>query len=106
QIEEMRRKAELAKANAEAETTRIRAQSEAQATEVRARAERARLQAQSQNLSPNYVRVQALEALAKALSGSNAKLVVLPVGKDGLPAFFSPFLNPYSNVFGSVAAEK
>jgi regulator of protease activity HflC (stomatin/prohibitin superfamily) len=103
QIEQEKRKAELAKAEAEAEAIKIRADADAHATRVAAEAERVRIQAVSQNLSPNYVRIQALVAMAKAMSGDGTKLMVLPVGKDGLPSYFNPFLNPFGNFMGSMA---
>jgi regulator of protease activity HflC (stomatin/prohibitin superfamily) len=99
QIQEEKRKAELAKAEAEAEAVKIRADAEAHAIKVKAEADRVRIQAASQNLSPNYVRIQALEALAKAISHDGQTTMVLPVGKDGLPAYFGPFLNPFSSNF-------
>jgi regulator of protease activity HflC (stomatin/prohibitin superfamily) len=89
---------------AEAEAVKIRADADAHAIRVRADADKVRIQAASQNLSPNYVRVQALEALAHALGGEGQKVMVLPVGKDGLPAYFAPFLNPFANFLGNVAA--
>lgn len=99
-IEGEKRKAELAKVQAEADAVRIRAEAEAQAIQVRAGAEKTRIQALSQNLSPNYVRIQALDALAKALSGPGTTKMVLPVGKDGLPTYLAPFLNPFGPFFG------
>ena len=103
QIEEEKRKAELAKAEAEAEAVRIRSDAEAHAIRVRAEADRVRIQAASQNLSPNYVRVQALEALSRAVGADAGKVMVLPVGKDGLPGYFGPFLNPFGNFLGALA---
>jgi regulator of protease activity HflC (stomatin/prohibitin superfamily) len=105
-IEEEKRKADLARVQAEAETVKIRAEAEAHATKLRAEAERARVQAVSQNLSPSYVRLQALEALAKVLGASNTRTFVLPVGKDGLPAYFGPFLNPFAPGLGGSLAGK
>jgi regulator of protease activity HflC (stomatin/prohibitin superfamily) len=103
-IEEEKRKAELAKAEAESEAVKIRADAEAHAIRVRAEADRVRIQAASQNLSPNYVRVQALEALSRAVSASGGnRVMVLPVGKDGLPGYFAPFLNPFGNFLGALA---
>jgi regulator of protease activity HflC (stomatin/prohibitin superfamily) len=99
QIEEEKRKAELAKSEAEGEAVKIRADAEAHAIRVRADADRVRIQAASSNLSPNYVRIQALEALSRAMSAGGGKVMVLPVGKDGLPAYFTPFLNPFGNNF-------
>jgi regulator of protease activity HflC (stomatin/prohibitin superfamily) len=101
QIEEQKRKADLAKAQSEGEAIKVRAEADAHATRVRAEAERTRIQAVSENLSPNYVRIQALEALAKAMSDGPNQVMVLPVGKDGLPGYFAPFLNPFSNFLGS-----
>jgi regulator of protease activity HflC (stomatin/prohibitin superfamily) len=101
-IEEEKRKAELARVQAEADAERIRAEGEAHATRVRAEAERTRVQAISQNLSPNYVRIQALDSLSKVLAAGNTKVMVLPVGKDGLPAYLSPFLNPFGATFGAL----
>jgi regulator of protease activity HflC (stomatin/prohibitin superfamily) len=95
QIEEMRRKADLEKARAEADSLRVRADAEAQAIRVRADAEKMRWQ------SPGYVRLQALEILAKALTAGNQRLVVMPIGKNGLPAFFAPFLNPLESLVTS-----
>jgi len=95
----------FATAQAEAEAVRVRARGEADATRLRADAERTRIA----TLSPaNYVRMQALESLAKAASGSNTKLMVLPVTANGLPAVFAPFLNPFGATFAelSAAAEK
>jgi regulator of protease activity HflC (stomatin/prohibitin superfamily) len=103
QIEEEKRKAELAKAEAEAEAVRIRSDAEAHAIRVRADADRVRIQAASQNLTPNYVRVQALEALSRAVGADAGKVMVLPVGKDGLPGYFAPFLNPFGNFLGALA---
>lgn len=103
-IEEEKRKTELAKAESEAEAVKIRADAEAHAIRVRAEADRVRIQAASQNLSPNYVRVQALEALSRAVSASGGnRVMVLPVGKDGLPGYFGPFLNPFGNFMGALA---
>jgi regulator of protease activity HflC (stomatin/prohibitin superfamily) len=103
QIAATRRRVEREKAEAEADNARIRAQGEAAATRVKAEAERTRIAAQSQNLSANYVRIAALEALGKALGNGAGRTVVLPVGKDGLPAYFAPFLDPYSKLFGGLA---
>jgi len=103
EIEEEKRKAEIAKAQADAEATKIHADAEAHATRVGAEAERVRIQAESQNLSPSYVRLKALEAMGAALGGDCTKLMVLPVGKDGLPSYFAPFLNPFGNFMGAMA---
>ena len=103
EIEQERRKADIAKAEAEAEATKIHADAEAHATRVAAEAERVRIQAESQNLSPNYVRLRALEAMGNSLSGEGTKIMVLPVGKDGMPSYFAPFLNPFSNFMGPIA---
>jgi len=102
QIEEEKRKAELAKVQSEAEAIKIRAEADAQATRVRADAERVRIQAVPGNLSPNYVRIQALNALASVLTTGVSKVMVLPVGKDGLPGYFAPFLNPFGNLLGAL----
>jgi regulator of protease activity HflC (stomatin/prohibitin superfamily) len=76
----------------------------AHAIRARAEAERTRIQAVSTNLSPNYVRLQALESLAHAMSDGPNQVMVLPVGKDGLPGYFAPFLNPFGNFMGNVTA--
>jgi regulator of protease activity HflC (stomatin/prohibitin superfamily) len=103
-IEAEQRKAEVARAQAESDALTIRAEADARATTVRAEAERKRIQAVSQNLSPSYVRIQAIEALSKHVSGSGTKIMVLPVGKDGLPSYLAPFLNPFGPYFGNVGA--
>jgi regulator of protease activity HflC (stomatin/prohibitin superfamily) len=103
EIEQERRKADIAKAEADAAAITIRADAAAHATRVGADAERVRIQAVSQNLSSNYVRLQALEAMGRSLGGDGTKLMVLPVGKDGLPGYFAPFLNPFGNFLGPLA---
>lgn len=95
-IEEVTRLAEKEDAEAHAEQQVLLAEADAKSIELRAAAERDRILAVSKALTPDYIRLQGIENLAKALSGSNEKLFVLPTGKDGLPGFFSPFLNPYA----------
>jgi regulator of protease activity HflC (stomatin/prohibitin superfamily) len=96
-VEQAKRKADLELAQAQADEARVRAQGEADAIRLKAEAEKARIAALSQG-SANYVRVQALDALARAMSGGGTKLMVFPFGKDGLPAFFAPFLNPFQTL--------
>jgi regulator of protease activity HflC (stomatin/prohibitin superfamily) len=103
QIEAEQRKAEVAKAQADADAATIRAEADARGITVRAEAEKKRIQAVSQNLSPSYVRIQALESLSKAMSGPGTRTMVLPVGKDGLPSYMAPFLNPFGPYFGQLA---
>lgn len=102
-IESEKRKADAARVQAEADAIAIRAEAEARATTLRAEAERKRILAVSQNLSTNYVRIQALEALSKTVSAPGTKMMVLPVGKDGLPSYLAPFLNPFGPYFGALA---
>ncbi len=91
-IEEARRKAERERLETEAEAEERKAQADARATTIRADAEKQRILDESMHLTPNYLRLQAVHALASALTA--AKLVVVPVGPNGLPSFFAPFLNP------------
>lgn len=95
ELEEVKRKSERERVEAEAEQSRIRAQGEADATRIHAEAEKARIKDVSANLTPSYVKLKSLEALAQTLSAGNTRVMVLPTGKDGLPAYFGPFLNPY-----------
>ena len=88
QIEETRRKANRVKVESEVEAVTLRADGEAQATRARAAAEKTRI------ITPQLLRLEALEAMSKAVSGTNAKVYVMPIGKNGLPQFWSPFLNP------------
>ena len=101
QLEEVKRKAEKERVEAEAEQAEIRAKGEAESTRIHAEADKARIQAESVNLTANYVKLKSIEALSTAMSGNNAKVMVLPSGKDGLPAFFNPFLNPYGSALGA-----
>jgi regulator of protease activity HflC (stomatin/prohibitin superfamily) len=104
-IEETRRQVEREKQEADAEAITLHAKAEAEATIATAEAEKQRILAETAHLTPNYIRLQALDALAKAMSGSNTKMIVVPVGPNGLPSFFQPFLNPFgSNVLGNVGA--
>jgi regulator of protease activity HflC (stomatin/prohibitin superfamily) len=82
------------RAKSEAQAVRLRAAAEAEAIRMRALANKERIQAEARSLTPEYQRLKGLEMLAKALSGPNEKIFVMPTGKDGLPQFFAPFLNP------------
>ena len=101
-IEETRRQVEREKQEADAEAITLHAKAEAEATIALAAAEKQRIEATTAHLTPAYVRLQGLDALAKAMSGGNTKMIVVPVGPNGLPSFFTPFLDPYgSKVFGA-----
>lgn len=101
-IEETRRQVEREQQEADADAITLHAKAEAEATIAAAQAEEKRILATTAHLTPAYVRLQALDALAKAMSGANTKMIVVPVGPNGLPAFFQPFLNPFgSNVLGN-----
>jgi regulator of protease activity HflC (stomatin/prohibitin superfamily) len=93
-IEEARRKSDREKQETDAETVERKARAEATAITLRAEADKQRILAESLHLTPNYVRLQAIKVLAEALA--SAKMVVVPVGQNGLPSFFQPFLNPLS----------
>lgn len=105
-IESEKRKAESARVHAEADAITVRAEAEAKATTMRAEAEKKRIMAISQNLSSNYVRIQALDSLSKTVSGPGTRTMVLPVGKDGLPSYLAPFLNPFGPYFGALAGNE
>jgi regulator of protease activity HflC (stomatin/prohibitin superfamily) len=91
-IEEARRKSDHEKQEADAETVERKAEAEAKAIIVRADADKQRILAESVHLTPNFIRLQAIKVLSEALA--SAKMVVVPVGPNGLPSFFQPFLNP------------
>lgn len=91
-IEEARRKSNREKQEIDAETVERKARAEATAITLRAEADKQRILTESLHLTPNYVRLQASKVLAEALA--TAKMVVVPVGQNGLPSFFQPFLNP------------
>jgi hypothetical protein len=93
-IEEAKRKSDREKEEAEPEALERRAEAEAKAITIKADADRQRIAAESAHLTPSYVRLKAIETLGAALE--TAKLVVVPVGANGLPSFFAPFLNPLS----------
>lgn len=93
-IEEAKHKASRERLEAEGEAITVKARAEADAIVMHAEADKARILAESAHLTPGYIRLQALELLAKAMTGGNAKLVVMPVGANGMPSFFAPFLNP------------
>ncbi len=106
QIEESKRKSEKVREEAEAEAITIKAKAEAEATRMRAEAEKIRIAASSQNLSPNYVRLQALEVLGKSISSGNTRMYVMPTGKDGLPMYFNPFMNPFGSSMTGMGAQE
>jgi len=93
-IEEAKHKAEREKQEAEAEAVERKAEAEAKAITLRAEADKQRILDESAHLTPAYVRLKAIETLAAALE--NSKLTIVPVGANGLPSFFAPFLNPLS----------
>jgi regulator of protease activity HflC (stomatin/prohibitin superfamily) len=93
-IEAARRKSDREKQEADAETVERKAEAEAKAITLRAEADKQRILAESMHLTTNYVRLQAIKVLSEALA--NAKMVIVPVGPNGLPSFFQPFLNPES----------
>lgn len=94
-LEEVRRRVEREKAATAAELVTIKAEADARATVIAAEAEKKRIQAASTAMSDNYVRLRSLELLAQTMSSGNEKLIVVPTGANGLPAFFAPFLNPF-----------
>jgi regulator of protease activity HflC (stomatin/prohibitin superfamily) len=100
-IEEAKRKSERERQEADAEAIERKANAEAKAIVARADADKQRILDESTHLTPNYLRLQAIKTLADALA--TAKLVVVPVGPNGLPSFFAPFLNPLS---GALEAAK
>lgn len=93
-IEEARRKSERQKQEAEAEAIVLKAQAQAQAIRATAEAEKERIAATSSKLTPSYIRLEAIRALSEAMQGPNTKVIVMPTGKNGLPSFFAPFLDP------------
>ncbi|MHB8417172.1 MAG: SPFH domain-containing protein [Myxococcales bacterium] len=95
-----RAKAQRAEAASAAEVKRLQAEGDAAATRLRAEAEQVRIEAESRPLTPAYIRVHAIDALAKGFESPGTRLYVLPTGKDGLPSYFLPFLNPYGKTLG------
>lgn len=94
QIIQAKRQAAKEQAEADAEQQTIHAEADAKATLIRANAEKERIASTAKALTPEYVRLEAVTALATALSSPNEKLFVLPSGMNGLPGFFAPFLSP------------
>jgi regulator of protease activity HflC (stomatin/prohibitin superfamily) len=95
EITQAKSEAKRAEVETEVEAQKLRAEGEAHAIRVLAAANHAKVQSESQSLTPNYVRLKALEALSAAVSGPNAHVYVLPTGKNGMPSYFTPFLNPF-----------
>lgn len=104
QIAEERRKAEQVRLDTEADAVRIKAKAQADAMKMEAEAEKVRIASTSANLSSNYLRLKSIEALSAAFANNNAHTYVVPTGKDGMPAMFMPFLNPYGPYFGGASA--
>lgn len=99
-LEEVRRRVEREKATTAAELVTIKAEADARATVIAAEADKKRIQSASTAMSDDYVRLRSLELLAQTMSSGNEKLLVLPSGAHGLPAFFAPFLNPFTSPAG------
>lgn len=94
---------EIAKIQAkkEAETELIRAENEDKISKMKAKREaeeeilkaEARAKAQkmiNSTISPNYLKLRTLESHYKAFESPNAKIIYIPVGKNGLPIYISP----------------
>lgn len=96
-LEEARRRSERQRLEAKAEAIVLEAEANAKAVRLAAEAEKERIAGSAANLTPSYIRLRAIEALATAMSGPNTKVIVVPSGKNGLPGFFAPFLNPMGN---------
>lgn len=88
-------------AKKEAEIEFIRAENEDKIAKMRAKREveeeliKAEARAKSQKMinstiSPNYLKLKTLEAHYKAFESPNAKIIYIPVGKNGLPIYISP----------------
>lgn len=105
-IAEARADAKRAEVQTEVEARRLRADGEAHEINVLAAANKAKLQAEAQPITANYVRLKALEALSAAVSGPNAHVYVLPTGKNGMPSYFTPFLNPFGKELSGLTEGK
>lgn len=68
------REGEAAIATKDAEIAGIRAKGDADAAKIRAA-----------SVSPIYLKLRSIEALEKIASSANAKVYMMPLGKDGLP---------------------
>ena len=68
------REGEAAIATKDAEIAGIRAKGDADAAKIRAT-----------SVSPGYLKLRSIEALEKIASSANAKVYMMPLGKDGLP---------------------
>ncbi len=81
---------ELIRAKNEDKIARMRAKREAEEELIKAEARAKSQKLINSTISENYLKLRTLEAHYKAFESPNAKVIYIPVGKNGLPIYISP----------------
>lgn len=88
---------EIIRAEKEDQIAKIRVKTEAESDIIRATARSKAQKLVNEHLTPNYLKLKAIESHYKAFESPNSKIIFIPVGKDGLPAY----ININDKMFGN-----
>lgn len=92
---------EIIKAEKEDQIAKIKVKTEAESDIIRAQARAKAQKLVNAHLTPSYLKLKAIESHYKAFESPNSKIIFIPVGKDGLPAY----VNINDKMFPNVAED-
>ncbi|HNC01179.1 MAG TPA: prohibitin family protein, partial [Leptospiraceae bacterium] len=92
---------EIIRAEKEDQIAKIKVKTEAESDIIRAQARAKAQKLVNAHLTPNYLKLKAIESHYKAFESPNSKIIFIPVGKDGLPAY----VNINDKMFPNVAED-
>ena len=78
---------EIIRAEKEDQIAKIRVKTEAESDIIRATARSKAQKLVNAHLTPSYLKLKAIESHYKAFESPNSKIIFIPIGKDGLPAY-------------------
>ncbi|MBK8397390.1 MAG: prohibitin family protein [Leptospiraceae bacterium] len=93
---------EIIRAEKEDQIAKIKVKTEAESDIIRATARSKAQKLINNHLTPSYLKLKAIESHYKAFESPNSKIIVIPVGKDGLPAY----ININEKMFGNQGETK
>jgi regulator of protease activity HflC (stomatin/prohibitin superfamily) len=89
---------EIIRAEKEDTISKMKVKTEAESDIIRATARSKAQKLINAHLTPSYLKLKAIESHYKAFESPNSKIIFIPVGKDGLPAYINindkMFANP------------
>ncbi|MBP7284176.1 MAG: prohibitin family protein [Leptospiraceae bacterium] len=80
---------EIIRAEKEDQIAKIKVKTEAESDIIRATARAKAQKLVNHHLTPSYLKLKAIESHYKAFESPNSKIIVIPIGKDGLPAYIN-----------------